>query len=132
MNNYVKIGEVGELSFRVNEQHIIDFADEEMPAILSTPWLIWFLEHAAREAVLPRLNSEESTVGVQVEVEHLAATPLGQQVTCTARVINSDGPLITFQLSAADQHETIARGLHRLRVVESRRLRARIDKKMSQ
>ena len=37
------------------EQHAIDFADHQMPAVLSTPWLIWFLEHAARQAMLPLL-----------------------------------------------------------------------------
>ena len=80
MKRSPKIGERGELSFVVTEQHAIDFADEQMPAVLCTPWLIWFLEHAAREAMLPLLEAGESTVGVQVDVEHLAPTPLGQHV----------------------------------------------------
>ncbi|WP_419581529.1 thioesterase family protein [Stieleria magnilauensis] len=46
-----------------------------MPKILCTPWLIWFLEHAARNAMLPLLSPGESTVGVVINVEHTAATP---------------------------------------------------------
>jgi len=46
----LKIGAVGEIVFTVTEQHVIDFADNQMPAVLCTPWLIWFLEHAARKA----------------------------------------------------------------------------------
>ena len=111
------------------EEHAIDFADDKMPAVLSTPWLIWFLEHAAREAMLPLLDSGESTVGVQVDVEHLAPTPLGQQVTCTARVINSDGPLITFQLQATDEHERIAQGIHKMRVIRCDRFASRVQAK---
>lgn len=112
-----KIGTVGELEFVVEEKHAIDFAGCGMPAVLCTPWLIWFLEHAAREAMLPLLTTNESTVGVQVDVEHLAATPLGHRVTCTARVIHVDGTQIAFSLRAHDEQELIARGTHKLRVI---------------
>ena len=78
-----------------------------------------FLEHAARKAVLPLLEPGESTVGVVVNVEHTAATPLGAQVVCCTRVIYADGPLISFQLEARDEHENIARGTHKLRVIEA-------------
>lgn len=129
MKRDAKIGDLGEISFVVTEQHAIDFADSQMPAVLSTPWLIWFLEHAAREAMLPLLDPEESTVGVHVDVEHLAPTPLGQRVTCTARVINTDGRLISFQFDARDQHEKIARGIHKLRVIRCDRFRKRVEAK---
>lgn len=129
MHRKPKIGETGELTFVVTEQHAIDFSDGKMPAVLSTPWLIWFLEHAAREAMLPLLEEEESTVGVHVDVAHLAPTPLGQQVICTARVINTDGSLISFQLDAHDQDERIARGLHKLRVIQCSRFASRVQAK---
>ena len=129
MKRTPKIGESGELTFVVTEQHVIDFADDSMPMVLCTPWLIWFLEHAAREAMLPLLDSTESTVGVQVDVSHLAPTPLGHQVTCTARVINTDGSLITFQLDAHDQQERIARGIHKLQVIHCDRFRSRVKAK---
>lgn len=129
MNGLAKIGTVGEQRFVVGEQHLIDFAGNGMPRILCTPWLIWFLEHAARTAVLPLLDPGESTVGVVVNVEHLAATPLGAEVICRARVIYADGPLISFQLEAFDEHEQIARGTHKLRVIEAARLAKRVQGK---
>ncbi|MFP6604164.1 MAG: thioesterase family protein [Pirellulaceae bacterium] len=132
MKRSPRVGETGELSFVVTEQHAIDFADNQMPAVLSTPWLIWFLEHAAREAMLPLLDEGESTVGVHVDVEHLAPTPLGQQVTCTARVINADGSLITMQFEAHDQQERIARGIHKLRVIRCDRFAKRVQAKTGQ
>ena len=129
MKRKPRTGETGELSFVVTEQHIIDFADERMPAVLCTPWLIWFLEHAAREAMLPLLEEGESTVGMSVDVEHLAATPVGQKVTCTARVIKSDGHVVLFQLAARDDYEPIARGMHRLAVIECDRFSKRVQAK---
>ena len=129
MKGIAKIGTVGEERFVVSEQHLIDFAHDGMPRILCTPWLIWFLEHAARNAVLPLLEPGESTVGVVVNVEHTAATPLGAQVVCHARVIYADGPLISFQFEAHDEHEQIAIGTHKLRVIEAARLARKVQRK---
>ena len=130
MKDTVKVGTFGEEQFVVSEQHLIDFAYDGMPQILSTPWLIWFLEHAARSAVLPLLEPGESTVGVVVNVEHTAATPLGAEVVCRARVIYSDGPLISFQLEARDEHEKIAMGTHKLRVIQAARLAKKVNAKL--
>jgi fluoroacetyl-CoA thioesterase len=132
MKDAAKIGTVGEERFVVTEQHLIDFAYDGMPQILCTPWLVWFLEHAARNAVLPLLEPGESTVGVVVNVEHTAATPLGAEVVARARVIYADGPLISFQFEAHDEHEKIAGGTHKLRVIEAARLAKKVAGKMRQ
>jgi len=116
MKAHPKVGASGEQKFVVEAKHAIDFADNGMPAVLCTPWLIWFLEHAAREAVLPWLESGESTVGLEIEVRHVAPTPLGHTVTCTARVIHVKGEWIAFQVEAHDEAALIARGVHRLHV----------------
>lgn len=129
MKNPAKIGTVGEQRFTVSRQHAIDFAHDGMPEILSTPWLIWFLEHAARNAVLPLLEPGESTVGVSIDVSHTAPTPVDAEVVCRARIIYADGTLISFQLEAHDEHEQIARGTHKLRVIETARLARRVARK---
>ena len=129
MRGIARTGTLGEEQFVVDEQHVIDFAHDGMPQILCTPWLIWFLEHAARNAVLPLLEVGESTVGAVISVEHMAATPVGAQVVCRARVIYADGPLISFQFEAHDEHEKIAIGKHKLRVIETARLAKRVQKK---
>jgi fluoroacetyl-CoA thioesterase len=129
MRTGLKIGTTAEVRFVVEPAHTIDFAHGGMPAILCTPWLIWFLEHAARDATVPFLEDGESTVGSRVDVEHVAATPIGQTVTCVARVIHTEGRLISFKLEARDETEVIARGLHRLRVIQVDRLARRVDPK---
>ncbi len=130
MKGSPKIGTTGERQFVVEPKHAIDFADDGMPAVLCTPWLIWFLEHAAREAVLPWLDTGESTVGILVEVRHLAATPVGQSARCVARVVQTDGCEISFQLEARDEHEVIARGFHKLRIINMDRFAKRIRGKV--
>lgn len=124
-----RIGLTGETRFLVESQHVIDFAGEGMPAVLSTPWLVKFLEQAARSALEPLLEAGESSVGVEIEIKHLAPTPLGQRVTCLARVIHQEGPLVDFQVEARDETEAIARGLHKRAVIRKDRFAQRVERK---
>src|SRR5881409_1827641 len=93
-------GTLGELRFVVSAEDVIDFATDGMPAVLSTPRLIGLLERTAREALYPFLEPDERTVGVEIDLRHLAATPLGAKVTCLARVVSTDGPFITYAIEA--------------------------------
>ncbi|MCL4205852.1 MAG: thioesterase family protein [Pirellulaceae bacterium] len=129
MKSAPKIGDQAELRFVVDQQHVIDFADDQMPAVLSTPCLIGFLERAGRTALEPLLESGETSVGVHVDVQHLAATPPGQQVVCRARVIHVEGRIITFQVEAFDATERIARGLHKRSIINKDRFAARLRRK---
>ena len=124
-----KVGTTGEERFVVGPEHVIDFSTDGMPAVLCTPWLIWFLEHAARRAVLPLLDASESTVGTHIEVRHLAPTPLGQAVTCRARIIHAEGAVVSFQLEAHDEREPIAKGSHRLQVIRVDRFAQKVHNK---
>lgn len=124
-----KIGDTTEIEFVVGPAHVIDFADDQMPPVLSTPCLIGFLERTARKALCPVLDAGEQSVGVHVDVRHLAATPPGQRVVCTARVIHVEGPVVSFQIEARDEQELIARGLHKRRVIQAERFAARVRRK---
>jgi fluoroacetyl-CoA thioesterase len=129
MKSKPRIGAVGTIRFQVAPGHAIDFADTVMPAVLASPWLIWFLEHAAREAVLPHLDSGESTVGTDIEIVHLAPTPVGQWVTCTARIVQVEGARISFQFDAHDECEAVAKGFHKLQIIRAERFAARVGRK---
>ena len=117
MKSPPKIGTSGELQFVVEQKHVIDFATDGMPAVLSTPNLIGLLERTARKALDPFLESDERSVGIEIELRHLAPTPLGREVMCSARVIHVDGTKISFQIEARDESGLIARGLHKRAVI---------------
>src|SRR5262249_866155 len=102
-----RIGLSGELRFEVSSEHLIDFAGEGMPAVLSTPRLIGWLERTARETLQPLLDNDERTVGIELDLKHLAPTPPGHAVTCTARVIQVDSSTVLFHVEARDDVEVI-------------------------
>lgn len=118
-----------ERRLRADASNRIPFVDEQMPAILATPYLIAELEYAARDAIAPCLDGHEQSVGTYVEVEHLAPVPEGLTVTCKARVIHASGAAITFQVEASDGIEPVARGIHRRHVIDVARFARRVAKK---
>jgi predicted thioesterase len=117
MKSRPHIGTIGQLTFTVASEHVIDFATDGMPAVLSTPRLIGLIERTARESLYPFLDPDERSVGIEIELRHLSPTPLGASVTCLTRVIQAEGSQITFQVEARDAHEVIARGLHKRAIV---------------
>lgn len=129
MKTPIRAGLSAEERLVVGPSNQIVFADDRMPAVLSTPWLVAHLEYAARNAIAPCLTVDERSVGTFLEVEHLAPVPEGLTVTCRARVISSDGPVVTFQLEARDGFEVVARGLHRRRVIDVDRFARRVARK---
>src|SRR5262245_16442493 len=129
MKSVPRLGMTGEERVIVDEANRIGFADERMPAVLATPWLVAHLEYAGRHAIAPCLEDHERSVGTFIEVEHLAPAPEGFTVTCRARVIHVDGPVVTFQVDAHDGTELVARGLHRRRVIDVERFAKRVARK---
>ena len=129
MKSRPKIGTNGEMKFVVSQEHVIDFATGGMPAVLSTPRLIALVERTARESLYPFLDDSERTVGSEIEIRHLAPTPMGKNVIITTRIIGGDGKLWDFQFEVRDEHEVIARGLHKRAVITVESFARRVAKK---
>jgi fluoroacetyl-CoA thioesterase len=78
--------------------------------VLGTPALIGLLEEAGIKAVAPGLAPNEGTVGTRIDIAHLAATPLGEEVRVHARLVEVDGRRLVFELDASDAVRPIAKG----------------------
>ena len=129
MKSRPKIGEVGELTVATDLKHVVEFAGDGMPAVVSTPSLVGFLERTARQTLAPHLDADERSVGIELDLRHLAPTPVGQTIHCTARVIAVEDRKITFQVEARDAHEVIVRGLHKRAVIRTDSFAKRVKAK---
>jgi fluoroacetyl-CoA thioesterase len=76
------------------------------------------------------LDADERSVGVEIEIRHLAPTLVGGSVHCTARIIQVDDRRVDFQVEARDAHELIARGLHKRAVIRTESFSRRVQAKM--
>jgi len=129
MKSRPKIGEAGELAVPTDSKHAVEFAGDGMPAVVSTPQIVGFLERTARQTIAPYLDADERSVGIELDIRHLAPTPVGQTIHCTARVIAVDGSKVSFQIEARDAHEVIVRGLHKRAVIRTESFSRRVKAK---
>lgn len=97
--------------------------------VLATPAMIALMEQAAVRAVDPLLPEGQKTVGVAVEVKHLAPTPVGMEVRVTAELIEIDGRRLLFRVEAHDEREKVGEGLHRRVIIDVERFAARVAEK---
>ena len=97
--------------------------------VLATPRMMALMEQAACAAVEAALQPGQTTVGVHVDVEHLAATPIGAGVTARAVLERVEGRTLHLTLSAQDERETIGRGSHRRVVVDAIRFMEKVQAK---
>lgn len=94
--------------------------------VFGTPMMIALMENAAWRAVADELEEGQVTVGTHVNVSHLAATPLGQQVHATAELIEIDGRRLVFHVVAYDERQKIGEGQHERFIVSLERFLSRI------
>jgi predicted thioesterase len=84
----------------------------DMPEVYGTPLMIYLMEVVAADAIQKFLPQGWVSVGVQVDVKHLAATPVGLTVTARAEVVSIDDHTVTFIVEAHDGIEKIGEGRH--------------------
>jgi fluoroacetyl-CoA thioesterase len=125
-------GAKGSFTLVVAPEHLANrFKDATLPPVLATPIMVMAMENAALNAVRAYLAPGESALGTVVDIRHLAATPVGQQVTAEAEVIEVDGRRIVFAMTARDEVEEIGRGTHERMVIDLGRLTKRLVAKGS-
>ena len=95
----------------------------------ATPAMIALMENASVNAIREYLPPGQTSVGVEVNVKHLAATPIGMRVRVRARVLSVEKRRVTFQVEAWDEKERIGEGTHVRAIVDEARFNEKIAHK---
>jgi len=125
----IKTGMTVERTFPVEVQHSSLQAGSGGVAVLATPWMIAFMENAAFNLLESALPGGFSSVGVLVEVRHLAPTPIGGKVRVQAEIKVVEGMQVSFDLQAWDEGEQIGTGQHQRVVIDKARFLKRVNEK---
>ena len=126
----IPLGAKGTFTLRVTPAHLANqFKDAMLPQVFATPMMILAMENAALNAIRGYLDPGESAVGTAVDIRHVAATPVGHEVTAEAEVTGVDGRRVAFKVRARDETEEIGSGTHERMVVDMRRLDQRLAAK---
>jgi fluoroacetyl-CoA thioesterase len=114
----IAVGAVGEATVVVTPELTVGHLIAGMPAVYGTPFMIFLMESAAGNAIQASLPAGWVSVGVDVNVRHLAATPVGRTATARATVTSVTGKLVTFDVEAHDGVRLIGKGTHSRAPVE--------------
>ncbi|RJL25185.1 thioesterase family protein [Bailinhaonella thermotolerans] len=96
--------------------------------VLGTPRLLALAERATVEAVAASLEPGATSVGTRVELDHLAATPVGREIVVTAELVEADGRRLAFAVTARDGDTLAATGRVERAVVDRERFLARVTR----
>ncbi len=127
----LQVGLRNETSHVVGSQHLASNWGSGLAQVLATPVLVAFCEECCRLTVDPLLPEGQQTVGSEINLKHLAATPPGMRVRIAAELIEVDGRRLRFRVQAWDDAEQICAAEHERFVIDVGRFRQRLETKQS-
>ena len=89
--------------------------------VYATPCMVALMEGAACEAIQEALPDNQTTVGTELNIQHISATPVGLEVRAEAEVIAVEGKVITFEVKAFDEAGEIGKGTHKRVIVNTQK-----------
>ena len=125
----IPVGASATKSVEVTKEMTVKWFHDDMPEVYGTPMMIYLMEVAAADAIENYLPEGWVSVGVIVNIKHLAATPIGFTVTARAEVIEVGENTIKFTVEAHDGKEKIGEGIHVRAPVALDRFMKRVEAK---
>ncbi len=131
MDNNLKIGITAQVGKTVSEDDTAVKFGSGGVRVFATPMMVALMENAALNAVDPHLGEDSATVGLSLNVKHLAATPVGMKVTAAAELIGIEGKKLTFKVEAYDEQEKIGEGIHERYIIKLSKFLEKANQKSS-
>jgi fluoroacetyl-CoA thioesterase len=127
----LKPGLEGRAELIVGEEHTAPRIGSGRVHVLATPVMINLMEAAALDAAENLIPAGHQSLGIRLDVRHIAATPVGMRVRAVATLINVDGRTLEFRVEAHDQKELIGDGSHQRIIVNVSRFDQRLQAKVA-
>jgi predicted thioesterase len=123
---------IGEASELVTDEYTAAALGTGLVAAYSTPSMIALMEIASVAAIKNELNIGQTSVGTEIQVKHLAPTPVGMHVRARSVLLQIDGSHLQFKVEAWDDQEIIGEGIHMRAIIDSERFVHRLKRKKTQ
>lgn len=117
----ITVGMHGEVSALVEREDTALEVGSGSLLVYATPCMVALMEGAACEAIAPALDEEKTSVGIELSISHISATPVGMDVRAEAQVTAVEKNIITFEVTAYDEQGKIGEGIHKRAVVTSQK-----------
>ncbi|MBP3746839.1 MAG: thioesterase family protein [Ruminococcus sp.] len=126
----IDIDSIGTAELKVSENDLaVNVGSGSLP-VFATPTMIMLMEKAACNCLADFLEGDETTVGTEMNVKHVSATPCGMNVTAEAVLTEVNGREFTFRVKASDEAGVIGEGLHKRFLVYGEKFTAKTNSKL--
>ncbi|KJS19039.1 MAG: hypothetical protein VR72_20040 [Clostridiaceae bacterium BRH_c20a] len=132
MDFNVNIGLEGEAQELVTQENTANKYGSGEIEVYATPAMVGLMENASLKAVDPKLPEGFATVGIDLEIKHLAATPIGMNVRAKAILREIDNKKLIFYVQAFDEKEMIGEGIHTRYIIQVDKFLQRMQEKGKQ
>ncbi|MCK0511413.1 thioesterase family protein [Aromatoleum buckelii] len=130
MSETLKPGLTSTRRYDIDAGRTIGFMGDDC-RVYSTPSLLYDIEVVCRDLLLENIEAGKDSVGTRVELDHVGATLLGMWIEITVTVTEVNGPAVTFEFTARDALEEVARGKHSRFVVGAEKTAQRLKAKLA-
>ena len=117
----ITIGMCGEAFSSVEREDTAAEVGSGSLLVYATPCMVALMEGAACEAIAEAIPEGKTSVGIELSISHVAATPVGMEVRAQAEVTAVEGSVITFSVTAYDEAGMIGKGTHKRAVISTER-----------
>lgn len=125
----MNIGVKGRMETVVNESNSAVAVGSGTLKVFATPAMVALVEETAWRSVVPYLEEGQTTVGTNVNVNHVSPTPLGMKVFCETELIEAEGRKLKFKVNVHDEKGLIGEGTHERFIVDADRFQAKANNK---
>jgi predicted thioesterase len=115
----LQIGVLGEKELIVSSENTASKYGSGLIDVFATPAMIALMEQTAQLSIQPFLPEGKITLGIEVNIKHLKATPIGVLVKCNSKLIEIDGKTLLFEVFAYDETGLIGKGTHTRYIVDA-------------
>ena len=117
----ISVGMKGEVATLAQREDTAKEVGSGSLLVYATPCMVALMEGAACEAIAEALPDNQTTVGTELSIQHISATPVGLEVRAEAEVIAVEGKVITFEVKAFDEAGEIGKGTHKRVIVNTQK-----------
>lgn len=125
----LEAGISGQMTMKVERENTAEVMKSGTLQVFATPAMIALIEETAWKSVAAELEEGLVTVGTALNVKHLAATPVGMQITCATVLEEVDGRRLVFSVSVEDETGKVGEGTHERFIVQAEKFQKKADAK---
>ena len=125
----IEVGIKGRKEYVVTKELTAAAVGSGLLEVYGTPYMVALMEETCHTSIGEFLEEGQGTVGISIEIQHTAATPVGMKVWCESELVEVDGKRMVFNVKTFDEAGPIGEGVHQRFIIDNEKFLAKTNAK---